>query len=113
MRIYRPLLKQFSSLAILCAFLSVPAFAHDAEWRKELASWREQSVADLLKPDGWLSLAGLEWLQAGANSFGSAADNKIHLAPNSPAHIGVLRVVGEIVKLLPPSGGFPPDFRIA
>jgi uncharacterized protein (DUF1684 family) len=66
-----------------------------------------------LKPDGWLSLTGLEWLQAGDNSIGSAADNKIHLAGGGPAHLAILHLEGESVTLNAPAGGFPPDFLVA
>jgi uncharacterized protein (DUF1684 family) len=100
-------------LGILCALLTAPAFAQDANWEHELAGWHAQHVADLLKPDGWLSLTGLEWLQPGDNSFGTAADNKIRLAGNGAAHIGILHLEGNNVQLLPPSGGFPADLRVA
>lgn len=105
--------RQQRTLAIFWLLLATPALAQDADWQRELAAWRSQHVADLLKPDGWLSLNGLEWLQPGDNSFGSAADNKIRLSGNSPAHIGVLRLDGESARLLPPAQGFPTDFRIA
>src|SRR6202162_2737447 len=98
---------------ILCALLAAPAFAQDANWEHELAAWRTHHVNDLLKPAGWLSLTGLDWLQPGDNSFGTAADNKIRLAGHSAAHFGVLHLEANSVQLLPPSGGFPPDLRVA
>ena len=55
-------------------------------WQKDLLDWRAKHTAELQKPDGWLSLAGLEWLEAGDNPFGGAADNKIHLADTRMAH---------------------------
>jgi len=95
-----------------CAYLSAPALAQDASWQKDLVSWRTEHTADLLKPDGWLSLTGLEWLQHGDNSVGSAGDNKIHLAAGPP-HLAVLHLEGETVTLNPPDGGFPKDFLVA
>jgi uncharacterized protein len=100
-------------LVILSALLAAPAFAQDGNWEHELAAWRVEHVSDLLKPAGWLSLTGLEWLQPGDNSFGTAADNKIRLKGNSAAHFGILRLEASSVQLLPPSGGFPPDLRVA
>jgi uncharacterized protein (DUF1684 family) len=100
-------------LGILFAFIGAPAFAQDASWEHELTAWRAQHVADLLKPAGWLSLTGLEWLQPGDNSFGTAADNKIRLAGNGAAHMGILHLEANSVQLLPPAGGFPPDLRVA
>src|ERR1700730_7788658 len=100
-------------IALLVALLPAPATSQETSWEKDLAAWRTQYVAGLLKPDGWLSLRGLEWLQLGDNSIGSAADNKIHLAASSPAHLAILHVEGESVTLDAPAGGFPPDFLVS
>jgi hypothetical protein len=93
--------------------LSFAAVAQDATWEKETAAWREAHEADLLKPDGWLSLIGLEWLQPGDNSVGSAANNIIRIAPGSPAHLAVLHLEGNTVALNSPGEGFPKDFLVA
>ena len=108
-----PLSHKWRLLGILCIFFVAPAFAQDSNWQHELAAWRAQHVNDLLKPAGWLSLTGLEWLQPGDNSFGTADDNKIHLAGTGAGHIGILHLEGNNVQLLPPAGGFPPDLRVA
>jgi uncharacterized protein len=106
-------LRTKTSLAILSwALLCGSIFAQDASWEKGLAAWRVQHTADLLKPDGWLSLAGLEWLQVGDNSVGSASDNRIRLAA-APSHLAVLHLEGETVTLNPPPGGFPQEFLVA
>jgi len=94
------------------AFLSCALFGQDLALKKDIATWRAEHAADLLKPDGWLSLAGLEWLQPGDNSVGSDADNKIRLAAG-PAHLAILRLDGQQVTLNPPAGGFPVDFLVA
>src|ERR1700675_569113 len=82
-------------------------------WQKDLLDWRAKHVAELTKPDGWLSLAGLEWLQPGDNSFGGTADNKIHLAGATAAHLGVLQLNGQTVRLVEAAGGFPKEFLVA
>src|SRR6202011_3851803 len=82
-------------------------------WQKDLLDWRTKHAAELQKPDGWLSLAGLEWLQPGDNSFGGATDNKIHLADTQVAHLGVLQLDNQTVRLVEPAGGFPPEFLVA
>jgi hypothetical protein len=68
---------------------------------------------EISAPDGWLTLAGLEWLKSGVNSIGSAPDNQIHLPAGSPDHLGLLTVSGKapdgVVQLLSPSAGFPPE----
>jgi len=50
-------------LAVLAAAASPadPAFA--AEWRR----WHEQRIERLRRPDGWLALSGLHWLEPGPN----------------------------------------------
>jgi uncharacterized protein (DUF1684 family) len=100
-------------IALFIALLPAAATSQETSWQKELTAWRTQYVAGLLKPDGWLSLIGLEWLQPGDNSVGSAADNKIHLAAGNPAHLAILHLEGESVTLNAPAGGFPPDFLVA
>jgi len=105
-------LARLTFIALLFALLPAPAASQETSWRKENAAWREQHKADLLKPDGWLSLAGLEWLQPGDNSAGSAPDNKINL-PAGPAHLAIFHLEGETVTLNPPAGGFSADFLVA
>ena len=98
----------------IAAFSSGISFAQQhADWQKDLATWRMQHVGELKKPAGWLSLSGLEWLQSGDNPVGSASDNKIHLAAHGPAHLAILRLENNSVKLLPPASGFPPEFLVA
>src|SRR5258708_4013986 len=99
-------------IALLLALLPAPAASQETSWQKENAVWREQHKGDLLKPDGWLALVGLEWLQPGDNSVGSATDNKIHL-PSGPAHLAILHLESETVALNPPAEGFSPDFLVA
>jgi uncharacterized protein (DUF1684 family) len=108
----RTLLARSALLLCACSILSLASFAQDSAWQKDTAAWRSEHKADLIKPDGWLSLSGLEWLQPGDNSVGSAAENKIHLAAG-PAHLAILHLEGETVTLNPPAGGFPPDFLVA
>jgi uncharacterized protein len=97
------------ALAVLLACSAQP---RDAGWQQEIATWRAQHAVDLQKPDGWLALAGLEWLEPGDNSFGAAKDNKIRLPASGPAHVGVLHLDAETVTLNPPAGGFPAGFQI-
>src|SRR3989441_11199046 len=106
------LITRAANTLLLSGFLLCSAQAQDSTWQKDTAAWREEHKAALLKPDGWLALVGLEWLQPGGSSVGSAADNKIHLA-GGPAHLAILHLEGETVTLNPPAGGFPPDFLVA
>ena len=94
---FRILLPRAILVAWFCSVSSLSTFAQDSNstWQKDLDAWRAQYVENLLKPDGWLSLTGLEWLQPGDNSLGSAPDNKIHLAAGNPAHLAILHLEGE------------------
>src|SRR5580704_11220933 len=79
----------------------------NAAWEQDLSTWRVQHAADLQKPDGWLALAGLVWLDGGDNSMGSSADSKVRLPASAPDHVGVLHLEGTTVALRAPAGGFP------
>src|SRR5262245_60350704 len=48
-----------------------------AAWRSELDAWIADRYASLRKPDGWLSLAGLYWLEPGENTFGADPANQL------------------------------------
>src|SRR5690349_19918662 len=105
------------AVAAVLAFLSVgmtasPATGQDAAWLKEMQAFQEERAAGLQKPDGWLSLVGLEWLQPGDTSVGSAADNKVKLSAAHPAHLGIFRLENNVVTLLPPKEGFPAGLTV-
>jgi uncharacterized protein (DUF1684 family) len=109
---FRHLFRLAVLLTSLCALSSIATLGQNPSWLEENTAWRARHVADLLKPDGWLSLTGLEWLQPGDTSLGSARDNKVHLTAG-PAHLAILHLEGEIVTLNPPRDGFPPDLFVA
>jgi uncharacterized protein len=92
--------------------LASAAQQKDESWEHEITSWRAEHAIELQKPDGWLALAGLEWLGPGDNSFGSAKDNKLRVPASAPAHLGVLHLEGESIALNPPAQGFPAGFLI-
>lgn len=52
-------------------------------------SWRQRMEQSLRADRSWLTLAGLFWLEEGANRFGASPDNEIVLPGGSaPAHAG-------------------------
>lgn len=65
----------------------------DASYITAVEKVRRQRVERLTKPDGWLSLIGLHFLQRGENSVGRDPGNTIVLAAG-PAHLGTV-VLGE------------------
>lgn len=62
----------------------------------EILEWREERLQSLQRDDGWLTLAGLFWLQEGENSFGSDPENDlIFPAGKVPGFAGTFHVGAE------------------
>jgi len=101
-----------ASLLLLLTLAAFTVFARMLRGKKEIGEFREKRAAGLQKPDGWLSLVGLEWLQPGDTSVGSAPDNKVKLTANHPAHLGIFRLENNVVTLLPPKEGFPSGLTV-
>ena len=64
--------------------------------RAEVEAWREGRYAALRREIGWLTLAGLGWLRAGANRVGTAADCDVIL-PSGPGLAGTVSVAPDAV----------------
>ncbi len=73
----------------------------------DLTAWRARRAKELMAPDGWLTLAGLEWLKPGKNTIGAAPDNDVRLQGHAPQHLGVIEVSDGKLRLEAPEGGFP------
>jgi uncharacterized protein (DUF1684 family) len=109
----RKLIPLVLAAAILLGSICTAYATEDSSWRAEILQWRKDHAADLLRPDGWLSLSGLVWLQEGDNTVGSAADGRIRVPAGNPPQIAILRLSGQSVTLLAPVGGFPAGFQLA
>lgn len=57
-------------------------------YKQEITKWQNERIENLKKETGWLNLAGLYWLQPGANTFGSGLDNDILFPETAPQKIG-------------------------
>lgn len=78
------------TVLFLAAAILGAATVHAADtYTQDIEQWRAGRVERLTAPDGWLSLVGLPWLQPGANTIGSAADNAI-VVDGAPAHMGTV-----------------------
>ncbi|HUO85173.1 MAG TPA: DUF1684 domain-containing protein [Thermoanaerobaculia bacterium] len=63
------------------------AAARDAE------RWRAERLERLTRPDGWLTLVALEWLEEGGNTIGGAESNDIVLPEEKvPARLGTIHL---------------------
>lgn len=108
-------MKRFGIPAIGILALASTVYAADmaATHRQEYEAWHKSRMESLANPDGWLSLAGLSWLNPGDNRFGSAEDNPVRFPDKAPAHMGTFTLHdGKVhVSLLPgtnvTSGGKP------
>jgi uncharacterized protein (DUF1684 family) len=67
--------------------------------RQTIEAWRASRHERLVKPDGWLTLVGLEWLKDGENRVGSAADNDIQLT-GGPAHWGSVFLHNDVLRFV-------------
>jgi uncharacterized protein (DUF1684 family) len=50
-----------------------------ATYENDIKKWQSERLASLTKDDGWLTLAGLYWLNEGENKFGSDPKNAVVL----------------------------------
>jgi hypothetical protein len=87
-------------VSTLVVFGATSTQAPDAAYVQSFEKWKADQTADL--KENWLSLAGLFWLKAGPNTFGSDPASQI-VFPKIPAHAGEFDLTGKEVtlKLLP------------
>ena len=69
-----------------------------------LETWRSKRIERLEAADGWLTLVGLEWLDEGDNSLGSAADADVQFPAKAPANLGTITRHREALMLTPAAG---------
>lgn len=81
-----------TALALLLSTPTTPGAAPAQTFDQEIAAWRAQREARLRAEDGWLTVAGLFWLEPGRTRFGSGADCPVRLPPSAPAHAGELEL---------------------
>jgi uncharacterized protein (DUF1684 family) len=80
--------------------LSVTAAAGQTTDLAALAKFRADREATLKSDTGWLTVAGLHFLNAGENRVGSDPSNDIVLDfPSVPARVGVITVAGTDVRV--------------
>jgi uncharacterized protein (DUF1684 family) len=85
--------------ALVVALLAGHTGADEA-YRAEVRKWRAEREARLKADGGWLTLAGLFWLNEGENRFGTDPAGDIVLpAGSAPAEAGVFERRGEQVSV--------------
>lgn len=64
-----------------------------SDYENQIQDWHQSRNERLNQPDGWLTLAGLFWLEQGDNRFGSDAQNQlIFPGSNTPGFMGILHL---------------------
>src|SRR4051794_32949266 len=81
------------------AFLFMLMLMGASGYETSIEHWRAEREAKLKAEDGWLSLAGLFWLEEGPNRIGSAANMRVQLPAGFPVQAGVLTRRGDNVHL--------------
>ena len=70
------------------------------EYIDEINDWHSRRIENLKKPNGWLNLVGLHWLEEGENTFGSGQDNDIVFpAGKSADRLGTVTLNDGVVEL--------------
>jgi len=76
-----------------------PLIPDEAAYVESITQWQEQRLERLRDKDGWLTLAGLFWLEEGENSFGSDPENDIVFPGKADAFCGTLILEDSTVTL--------------
>jgi uncharacterized protein len=72
-------------------------------------AWQAHRNDGLRKPDSWLTLVGLFWLNAGDNTIGSADTNNFVLPKKSaPEHVGTIHLDGDKITFHPADSSAAP-----
>jgi uncharacterized protein (DUF1684 family) len=86
---------------VLWSAMGDPTGSGDAAYDKEIEAWRKAREDRLRSDEGWLTVAGLYWLEEGDNRFGSDQTATVVLpAHSAPARAGVFRVHGKKVSVV-------------
>ncbi len=106
MRVFARTLLRGICVALLVPLVWMAAGCGAAQGEREFEAvadierFRHERVEDLKKPDSWLTLAGLYWLQEGDNPFGSDASNDVVFPEGTaPARIGTFTLADGRVRV--------------
>jgi uncharacterized protein (DUF1684 family) len=92
---------------VAASSLALSAANSNADYRQQVEQWRAQHQKELAADDGWLTVAGLDWLKEGENRVGTDPASEIPLPPNSaPARVASISFHGG-QAILHPAPGVP------
>lgn len=90
--------------ASIAALVLALAAGQASSYRAEIAKYRQERLAELTAPNGWLAVQGLFWLREGANIAGSDAASDIKLPARAPGRIGVFTLASGSVAFTAAEG---------
>jgi uncharacterized protein (DUF1684 family) len=74
------------------------------EYLADLNAWKMAREESLRKPDGWLTLVGLSWLEDGVNTLGSDPTSDVVFPSGYGARLGEIRVEEDVITLAASEG---------
>ena len=87
--------------ALITSFVFLPGYLvasnDDPAYEEGIQQWREARNDRLADPNGWMTLVGLEWLEEGENSVGSAKSNDAQI-PGGPDFWGTIHLAGDSIR---------------
>ncbi len=93
-------------ITIMCFGCKIQNDGYD----QSILQWQQERLANLIKEDGWATLAGLFPLREGEQTFGSGKGNSILFPPFAPEELGSFIVSNDSVHLVVKPGV---DIRVA
>lgn len=93
---------RFTHALATSMILFAPALCAQDAYRASVDAWHAQREARLASEDGWLTLIGRDWLNAGENTLGSAPGSTVLLPEGlSLPKAGLFLVEGTTVRFKP------------
>jgi uncharacterized protein (DUF1684 family) len=89
----------FVIVLITACNVNDPVITDEAAYMESIQEWQHQRLERLKGKNGWLSLAGLLWLEEGENTFGSAQDNDLVFPAKADAFCGTIILDGDLISL--------------
>ena len=79
-------------LLVVAAALLSSCDREASHYAASIEAWRRERVQKLTADDGWLTVAGLFWLEEGDNRAGTETGSRVLLPPGTaPSRVGVFR----------------------
>ena len=69
------------------------------EYENQVLQWQARKYEERVGENGWLSLAGLSWLNPGRNLVGSNPMCEVVLPERAPTFLGIIELKGKIARL--------------